>query len=323
MSRSHCLSVSVLVGVLALNGCGSGESSGWSGYVEGEETHVAAPVAGRLIEVKVRKGESVVKGVPFFRLENGAENALVAELAAREQGAKAQARDVTKGQRLPELRATEAQLQQARVRLQQANEELSRQHKLAQDGYALKARLEESALAVKEAQARVDELEARLQIAKLPAREDVRESAASVAAAAGFGRSQSDWRIQQLQQFAPKAGVVTEVFYRVGEWVEAGRPVLSLLPAEARKARFFVPQQALAQVPIGAKVSLTCDGCGADIAAQVTYVAAEPEFTPPVIYSNAQRSKLVFMAEAAVVRADDSQRLRPGQPLVVRISGTP
>jgi HlyD family secretion protein len=46
----------------------------------------------------------------------------------------------------------------------------------------------------------------------------------------------------------------------------------------------------------------------------VSYVSTEPEFTPPIIYSNDTRAKLVFMIEARP--SDDAGRtLRPGQPV--------
>jgi HlyD family secretion protein len=52
------------------------------------------------------------------------------------------------------------------------------------------------------------------------------------------------------------------------------------------------------------------------VAGAVAYVATEPEFTPPVIYSNDTRAKLVFMIEARPSE-DGAQVLRPGQPVVV------
>ena len=78
-----------------------------------------------------------------------------------------------------------------------------------------------------------------------------------------------------------------------------------------------IPQADLSTVAVGQNVLLTCDGCGAPINARVTHIATRPEYTPPVIYSNSQRSKLVFMAEAQPDPAD-ATRLRPGQPLDVR-----
>ena len=93
--------------------------------------------------------------------------------------------------------------------------------------------------------------------------------------------------------------------------------MVSLLPPGNIKARFFVPQQDLATIHPGQGVTLSCDGCGAPIAARVSRVATAPEYTPPVIYSNAQRSKLVFMVEAKP-SPQDAVRLKPGQPLDVR-----
>ncbi len=49
----------------------------------------------------------------------------------------------------------------------------------------------------------------------------------------------------------------------------------------------------------------------------VSFVATEPQFTPPVIYSLDQREKLVFLVEA---RFDSVTPIRPGMPVDVRIA---
>ena len=58
-----------------------------------------------------------------------------------------------------------------------------------------------------------------------------------------------------------------------------------------------------------------CDGCGGAMIAHITHVATQPEFTPPVIYSQAARAKLVFRAEARPDAPDP--KLRPGLPIEV------
>ena len=58
-----------------------------------------------------------------------------------------------------------------------------------------------------------------------------------------------------------------DTLYRAGEWVTAGAPVVSLLEPGAVKLRFFVPEPRLAQVVPGARVQVSCDGCGAGLAA--------------------------------------------------------
>jgi HlyD family secretion protein len=65
-------------------------------------------------------------------------------------------------------------------------------------------------------------------------------------------------------------------------------------------------------------VTIRCDGCATTVDATVSYVATDPEFTPPIIYSNDTRAKLVFMVEAHPAE-QDAALLRPGQPVEVRV----
>ena len=108
--------------------------------------------------------------------------------------------------------------------------------------------------------------------------------------------------------------------YRTGEWVAAGAPVVALLPPAALKVRFFVAEPNLLQAVVGREVALGCDGCAAGLRARISFVSPQAEFTPPVIYSNDSRSKLVFMAEA---EPETPAVLKPGQPVDVRFAKAP
>jgi HlyD family secretion protein len=123
-------------------------------------------------------------------------------------------------------------------------------------------------------------------------------------------------RLSRRKAASPVAGSVQQIYYRPGELVPAGRPVLSLLPPGNIKVRFFVPETELARVSLGQPVSIHCDGCKADVQARVTFISRTSEFTPPVIYSLDERSKLVFLIEA---RTDTPADLRVGQPVDVRL----
>jgi HlyD family secretion protein len=92
--------------------------------------------------------------------------------------------------------------------------------------------------------------------------------------------------------------------------------VVVLLPDRGVKVRFFVPQSQLAHAKVGGLVQVFCDQCGPG-QARVRYVSPQAEFTPPVIYSNESRSKLVYLIEATPEGALQ-QSLKPGQPLTVR-----
>ncbi len=121
-------------------------------------------------------------------------------------------------------------------------------------------------------------------------------------------------RLMRRQVFSPVSGTVQQIYFRVGETVPAGRPVLALLPPGNIKLRFFVPESVLPKIALGQSVRVSCDGCPKDIVAQVSFISRSSEFTPPVIYSLEERSKLVYLIEA---RTEKTEGLRVGQPVTV------
>jgi HlyD family secretion protein len=123
-------------------------------------------------------------------------------------------------------------------------------------------------------------------------------------------------RLSRRKMASPVSGSVQQIYYRPGELVPAGRPVLALLPPGNIKIRFFVPETELARISLGQPVSIHCDGCKADIQAHVTFISRTAEFTPPVIYSLDERSKLVYLIEA---RTGTPGELRVGQPVDVHL----
>lgn len=123
-------------------------------------------------------------------------------------------------------------------------------------------------------------------------------------------------RLARRKVVSPVTGSVQQIYFRGGELVPAGKPILALLPPGNLKVRFFVNEAMLPKLNLGEPVSVTCDGCAAPISAKITFIARSSEFTPPVIYSLDERSKLVFLIEA---RTDRPDRLRVGQPVSVAL----
>jgi HlyD family secretion protein len=123
-------------------------------------------------------------------------------------------------------------------------------------------------------------------------------------------------RLERRKVFSPVAGPVQQIYFRPGEMVAAGKAVLALLPPANLKVRFFVNEAMLPRLSLGDPVNIKCDGCSHDIAARITFIARSSEFTPPVIYSLEERSKLVFLIEA---RTTTPERLRVGQPVSVTL----
>jgi len=182
-------------------------------------------------------------------------------------------------------------LSQAQAQLDLAQTQLKRQQDLRAKGLSSIEQLDAAKTQAQTSQSRVEELKASL--------------------------DEAQWMLTQKTVAAPAAGVVEDVYFRIGEQVAAGQPVLSLLPPQNRKLRFFVPQAELDRVKIGTNVSVHCDGCAADFSATVRFVAPQAEYTPPVIYSESARQKLLFLVEAWPAESD-ALKLRPGQPVEVR-----
>ena len=127
-------------------------------------------------------------------------------------------------------------------------------------------------------------------------------------------------RLNRRKVFSPVAGAVQQIYYRPGEMVPAGRPVVALLPPGNIKVRFYVPETVLPNIAYGDIVQVNCDACAKNLTAQVSFIARQSEFTPPVIYSLDERSKLVFLIEALPEKPGD---LRVGQPVDVSIPPQP
>jgi HlyD family secretion protein len=126
----------------------------------------------------------------------------------------------------------------------------------------------------------------------------------------------SQTRLARRNAYSPGEGTVEQIYYRPGETVPAGRPVVALLPPGNLKIRFFAAQAVLPELKYGEIVEISCDGCDKGLTAKVSFIARSAEFTPPVIYSQEERAKLVFLIEA---RPEQPEKFRVGQPVTVTL----
>ncbi len=319
--RPH-LPLAALAAAVALAGCNRPPAEPlFPGYAEAEFTYVAPSAAGTLVQLNVRRGDQVAAGQPLYRLDTDAEQFGSAQAQARSERAAAQAANLGKGRRPLEVKAIDEQLAQAQAALAASGSALERQRSLVAQGFVSASQLDALVAARDRDAARVQELQAQRALAQQAlARSDELAAARADLRGADADLALARWREGQKQRAAPTAARVYDVMYRPGEWVPAGAPVVALLPPGALKLRFFVPEPLLAQATVGRELQLSCDGCPAGLKARIRWVSPQAEFTPPVIYSNGSRSKLVFMVEADPV---DAAGLKPGQPVDVRFASGP
>src|SRR6185503_15934689 len=288
----------------------------WQGYVEGEFVLLASPYAGQLQKLHVRRGDAVESGKPVFALEQESERAARAEAEARLRSAQARVENLAQGRRAPEIEALRAELKQAQAALELSRSNLKREEKLVGVDATSRARYDEARSALERDEGRVAAADAQLRSALQPLGRDAERKAAEAEVTAARGAlAQAAWRLEQKSVTAPVAGRVQDTFFVEGEWVPAGRPVASLLPPGNVKVRFYIAETSLSSVSSGKEVEIRCDGCPAPVAAKVTFISSQAEYTPPVLYSKESRAKLLFLVEA---RAEPGAKLLPGQPVDVR-----
>jgi HlyD family secretion protein len=289
----------------------------YQGYVEGEFVHVAPGAGGRLEKLFVKRGQTVEANAPLFQLEAAADTAAVHQADESAAAARAQLADLQTGKRGPELEVIRAQRDQAVLAEKQSAADLARDQAQFDAGGIPRAQVDATRTRHDVDVARVRELNGQLVVADQAARPEQIQAQNSQIAAADAVREQARTKLNEKRLVARQPGLIVDTLFTEGEWVPPGAPVVRMLPQDNIKLRFFVPEPALSQFKLGTKIALQCDGCPAALTAEVTYVSTQPEFTPPIIYSNDTRAKLVFMLEARPA-AGAVASLRPGQPVTIR-----
>jgi HlyD family secretion protein len=319
----------ILVGMLGvvtelvlLVGCQRPPSDRVQGYVEGEFVYVASPFAGALEALAVRRGTQVRAGDALFVLERVAEKAARDEAERRLSQARANLEDARKGKRPTEIESIKAQLKQAQAALRLSTREVTRQEGLmAVPGAAVELEVDRARAARDQDRQRVAQLQADLDTALLGSRADQVIAAEAEVRAREAALAKAEWELGQKSQQAPKSGLVFDTLYREGEWVAAGRPVVVLLPPENIKVRAFVPEKRLGTIHPGDDAHVAVDGVTRPFSGKVSYISPRAEYTPPVIYSQESRDKLVFMVEVVFDPAAAAD-LNPGQPVDVRFGSS-
>ncbi len=294
----------------------SAAPEGWLGYVEGEAIEIAASVSGTLARLDVTRGGQVIAGQPLFSLNAISSDAEIRRLEAQLAQAQAQRADLGKSRQRPaELGVARAQQAAARAEVVRTRRDYQRISTLAARGFATKVQLDASRAAMQSAEASLQQALASEASGELAGREDQIAAADAAVAAAQAALDAQRRRGNEIAPLAPAGALVEQTYFNPGEWVPANSPVVRLLEPGRVKIRFYAPEDAIAALKPGTRVTVSCDGCGS-FSATVRYVSPQAEFTPPVIYSERARSKLVFLVEATPDTG--LARLRPGLPVEVR-----
>ena len=289
------------------------------GYMEADLVFVGSEQSGRIATLSVKEGDTVTSGAPILTLESSEQEAAVAAAKSRLEEAQARLSDAeAEIQRPREIDVLQAALTRSQAMLKQSSLNLDRVQTLFDKGWVSKAQLDDAVAQHDSNQAAVAEAERRIDAGKLPGRSGVIDAAVASVAEARHALDEAAKNLAKRQVFAPVNGSIEEVYLRPGEVVVAGQGVVALLPPGNLKARFFVSELDRAKLHVGEIVKISCDACPPGLTAKINFIARDAEFTPPVIFSEEQRKKLVFLVEARP--QDATNELTAGQPITVNLA---
>jgi HlyD family secretion protein len=290
----------------------------WQGYAEGDFVKIGPTQQGLLTVLHVTRGSQVAAGAPLFDQDDSNDLASRNQVASQLKQAEAQLANLQAGGKPTEIEQAEANLADTRAARDKIEADLKRNEILVKGLAATQQLVDQERADLRSANAKVGAMEAMLAQMRAPlGREGEIKAQAELVESLRSAVAMAQWRIDQRHVTAPASGIVADVLARPGETIPAGGAVVSLLPPDNIFVRFFVSETQLPGVHGGDKVALRCDGCSADLSATISFISPQAEFTPPVIYSEASRAKLVYMVEARPP-AEQARLINPGQPIAVR-----
>src|SRR4051812_4265261 len=236
---------------IVLAACEQPANDHWLGYVEGELALIAPPQAGWITSLNVARGARVKPGDALFTLD------ATRELAARDNAsAQITAAKELASQATAQIAQAQAQQAQVDADIAKNQKELERQQELVRIGGLPRRDLEAAQAAYDGARAQRNQAAAVQSQAAA-----ARRQAAAQARQGEANLKTAEFNLSERTVSALVAGEVQDLYFRQGEYANAGAPVVALLPPANVFARFFVPEAQVAKLTLGMQVHISCDSC--------------------------------------------------------------
>jgi HlyD family secretion protein len=311
---ASALSVPLLVS------CSNSNNDVVQGYIEGDYTYIASAESGNVNDLLVARGDAVELGDTLVTLDNQPQGDQLAQAQAQLASSQATLHDMTLGERPEEIEQIQANVEAMQAATIYYKSEAERYQNLSTQDYATKSDYDEAIYQYGVSSAKLKGYEAQLALSYQGQREGQVEAQEEMVQANVANVAIAQWGEAQKTLVSPVSGIVNDTYYVNGEWVNAGQAIASVLSPENVYIVFFLSQEIIGGVKVGDEVSFQCDGCKNPAQATINYIANQVEYTPPVIYSEDMRDKLVFEVQASTAKKK-ALDFHPGQPVDVSLSG--
>jgi HlyD family secretion protein len=273
----------------------------------------------RIVEILVEEGQQVEKGQLLARQRTNRLEAAVAELQARIAGQQQVVNRLEAGNRPQEIEQARAEVEAARVRVDNVRQILSRLRKTSGSGATSIQDLDDSKSKLKVEQALLKVREKALNLVLEGARQEDIAAAKHQLEALQANLDLLEIRLTDTNLVAPSAGVVQNRILEVGELAGPSRPVFNLALTDPKWVRVYIPEPMLGRINLGMKAQVYSDSFPEEaIPGWVGYISPIAEFTPRSVATEDLRTKLVY--EAKIHFKDSEDRLRLGMPVTVMIN---
>lgn len=285
--------VYVALGCGTIGGCGREKPAGFSGSgtLEATEVTVSAQTGGQIVRLTKEEGDAVAAGDTLARVD-------VEKLQLQRKQLVA-GLDEVRANRIP---AAES-VRQAADNLANIEKNYKRMSGLLEKGTATQQQYDDASTKYRVAASQL--ASARAQEKLLDAKES--EIDASVAVL--------DRGIRDGTVLSPASGVIAEKYVESGETVPSGGAVYKVSDTKKYWLKIYVAEKDLARFKLGEDVTVRVDAYAKDLAAAVSWVSPEAEFTPKNVETKEARAELVYAVKVTI--KDPPAELKIGMPAEV------
>ncbi|MGQ8707605.1 HlyD family secretion protein [Serratia sp. TSA_198.1] len=282
------------------------------GEVDAPEVIVASKAKGRVIERLVERGDDVKGGQAMIQLDSPELMAQLRSAQATRDEAKAQLDQSLHGTREESIRNLRASLAQAEAQYRNAQNDYNRNLSIAGKGYISKSELDSSRRSRDTAFQQVQAAKANLDEGVNGDRIELRQQYAAALRAAEENLLEVKAQTDDLRVLAPVDGEVGPIPAEVGELLNAGSPLVTLIRVPDAYFVFNLREDILAHVRKGDKIQMRVPALqNKMIEAEVRYIAPLGDYAT----KRATRATGDFDLKTFEVRLYPSQPvdgLRPG-----------
>ena len=285
----------------------------FSGELEMKKVDVSFRVSGQIKSRFFSEGQAIKESDLVEELDPIEYEYQLKLAEADAVGAKWTLSELNAGSTIEEIAQAKKQLDQAKTESENTKKEFNRAKKLYDSNSMAASEYDKISTAYKLSQLKVAELTERLKQLQVGPRYEKIEQAKAQLEAANANAKLAEQRLLFTKTYSPISGVVIDEYKEVGEFIQAGSPIISVGNPNKLWLRAYLPENMAHVLKLGQKMAVKVDSLPNNVFyGVVTFISDEAEFTPKQIQTTTERVKLVYRIKIDIL--DTMGLLKPGIP---------